>query len=101
MRYLKGKMSYAIHYSGYPGVLEGYSNSNQISEADELKATSGYIFTLGCGAIAWRSCKQTKLTKSTMEAELTALDTTSTEAEWLRDTLMDLPWLRNQFLLFS
>ena len=26
-----------------------------------------------------------------MEAELTALDTTSSEAEWLRDLLMDLP----------
>ena len=26
-----------------------------------------------------------------MEAELIALDTTSTEAEWLRDMLMDLP----------
>jgi hypothetical protein len=26
-----------------------------------------------------------------MEAELTALDTASTEAEWLRDMLMDLP----------
>jgi hypothetical protein len=91
MRYLKGTMSYAIHYSGYPGVLEGYSDSNWISEADELKATSGYIFTLGGGAVSWRSCKQTILTKSTMEAELTALDTASTEAEWLRDMLMDLP----------
>ena len=29
--------------------------------------------------------------KSTMEAELTALDIASTEAEWLRDMLMDLP----------
>jgi len=28
MRYLKGTMSYAIHYSEYPGVLEGYSDSN-------------------------------------------------------------------------
>jgi hypothetical protein len=26
-----------------------------------------------------------------MEAELTALDTTSTETEWLRELLMDLP----------
>jgi hypothetical protein len=26
-----------------------------------------------------------------MEAELTALDTASTEAEWLRELLMDLP----------
>jgi hypothetical protein len=91
MRYLKGIMSYAIHYLGYPGVLEGYSDSNWITEVDELKATSGYIFTFGGGAVSWRSCKQIILTKSTMEAELTTLDTASTEAEWLREMLMDLP----------
>ncbi|CAN6202460.1 unnamed protein product [Urochloa humidicola] len=91
MRYLRGTMSYGIHYSGYPGVLEGYSDSNWITDADELKATSGYVFTLGGGAVSWRSCKQTILTKSTMEAELTALDTAATEAEWLRELLMDLP----------
>jgi len=68
MRYLKGTMSYGIHYSGYLGVLEGYSDSNWITNDDELKATSGYIFTLGDSAVSWRSCKQTILTKSTMEA---------------------------------
>ena len=31
------------------------------------------------------------LTRSTMEAELTALDTATVEAEWLRELLMDLP----------
>jgi Reverse transcriptase (RNA-dependent DNA polymerase). len=46
MRYLKGTMSFGIHYSGYPKVLEGYSDSNWISDADEIKATSGYVFTL-------------------------------------------------------
>ena len=49
---------------------------------------------LGCyrgGAVSWKSYKQTILTKSTMEAELIALDTASSEAEWLRDLLMDLP----------
>jgi hypothetical protein len=56
-----------------------------------MKATSGYIFTLGGGTVSWRSCKQTILTKSTMEAELMALDTASTEAKWLRELLMDLP----------
>jgi hypothetical protein len=50
-----------------------------------------YIFTLGGGAISWRSYKQTMLTKSTMEAKHTALYTASTEAEWLRELLMDLP----------
>ena len=40
MRYLKGTASYGIHYTGYPRVLEGYSDSNWISDADEIKATS-------------------------------------------------------------
>ena len=66
-----------------------------------MKATSGYIFTLGGGIVSWRSCKLTILTKSTMEAQLTDLDTTSIEAEWLRELFMDLLWLRNQFLPFS
>ncbi|KAK1684766.1 hypothetical protein QYE76_045614 [Lolium multiflorum] len=91
LRYLKGTASYGIHYTGYPRVLEGYSDANWISDADETKATSGYLFTLGGGAISWKSCKQTIITRSTMEAELTALDTATVEAEWLRELLMDLP----------
>ena len=31
------------------------------------------------------------LTRSIMEAELTALDTATVEAEWLHELLMDLP----------
>ena len=72
-------------------MLEGYSDSNWISDADEIKATSGYVFTHGGGAVPWKSCKQTILTRSTMEAELTALDTATVEADWLRRLLNDLP----------
>ena len=46
MRYLKGTMNYGIHYTGYPRVLEGYNDSNWISDADEIKATSGYVLHL-------------------------------------------------------
>ena len=56
-----------------------------------LMLMSGYAFTLGGAAVSWRSCKQTILTRSTMEAELTALDTATVEADWLRELLMDLP----------
>jgi hypothetical protein len=49
------------------------------------------VFLLGGDAVFWKSCKQTILTKSTMKAERTILDTTGSEAEWLRDLLMDLP----------
>ena len=71
-------------------MLVGYSDSNWISDADEIKATSGYVFTLAGAAVAWRSCKQTVLTKSTTEAELVALKTATSEAEWLRELLMEV-----------
>jgi uncharacterized membrane protein len=81
MHYLVGTMDYEIHYSGYLAVLEGYSDANWISGMDELYAMSEYVFTLGGAAVSWRSCKQTILTRSTMEAEFTALDTTTVEAD--------------------
>ena len=49
------------------------------------------MFSLGGGTVSWKSCKQTILTRSTTEAELTTLDTASVEAEWLHELLMDLP----------
>jgi hypothetical protein len=43
MRYLRGTSAYGLHYTGYPAILEGYSDSNWILDATEIKATSGYI----------------------------------------------------------
>jgi len=73
MRYLRGSMDYAIEYSGFPAVLERYSDANWISDSDETKSTSGYVFTLGGGAITWRSTRQTIIARSTMESEFVAL----------------------------
>jgi hypothetical protein len=83
MLYLCGTMSYGIHYSGHPAMLGGYSDANWISGVDDIKATSKYVFTFGGGAVSWRSCRQTILMRSTMKAELTALDIATVESEWL------------------
>jgi hypothetical protein len=80
MHYLCGIMSYGIHYLGHPVVLEGYSDSNWISNVDDIKATSGCVFTFGGGILSWRSCRQAILTRSTMEVELTALETAIVES---------------------
>jgi hypothetical protein len=92
-------MNFGIHYSRHPAMLERYSDSNWISDIDQIYATSGYMFTLGSGAVSWRPCKQTILIKSTMEAELIALDIASAEAEWLHELLLDLPAAENQYWL--
>jgi hypothetical protein len=91
LRYLKGTISLGIHYTRYLTVLEGYCDAKWISDADEIYAISGYVFSLGGGAVLWKSYKQTMLTRPTMEAELTALYTTSVEPKWLRELLIDLP----------
>jgi hypothetical protein len=98
MHYLVGTIDYGIHYSGYPILLEGYSDANWISDVDDLYAMSGYVFTLGGAAVSWRSCKQSILTRSTIEAELTALDTATVEADWLRELLIDLPIVEKPLL---
>jgi hypothetical protein len=45
-------VDYGIHYTGYPKVVEGYSDSNWISDAHQIKAMSGYVFTLRGGAVS-------------------------------------------------
>jgi hypothetical protein len=91
MQYLAGTMDYQIHYSRYPTILGGYGDVRWISEMDELYVMSGHVFTLASDAFKWRSCKQTILTRSTVEIELMTLDRTTVEANWLLELLMDLP----------
>jgi hypothetical protein len=52
LSYLKGTMSYNIHFTGYLRVLEGYCDANWIFDVNELYATSGYAFFLGGGAVS-------------------------------------------------
>nr|KYP35006.1 Retrovirus-related Pol polyprotein from transposon TNT 1-94 [Cajanus cajan] len=76
MKYLRGTIDYGIEYNGFPAVLEGYNDANWISNSNEIKSTSGYVFTLGCGAITWRLVKQSIISISTMESEFIALEMT-------------------------
>ncbi|KAG7572578.1 hypothetical protein ISN44_As09g009400 [Arabidopsis suecica] len=91
LRYLKHTMNYGLYYTKYPPVLEGYSDANWISGSTDSKSTSGYVFTLGGGAVSWKSSKQTCIARSTMESEFIALDSAAEEAEWLRNFLEDIP----------
>ena len=63
-------MNYDIIYSGFPAVLKGYNDANWISYSNEIKSTSGYVFTLGGGVVAWKSSKQTLIATSTMESRV-------------------------------
>jgi len=52
LRYLKHTINYGLHYTKFPHVLERYSDANWISGSTDSKSTSGYVFTLGGGAMS-------------------------------------------------
>jgi len=85
MKYLRGIMDYDILYSGFSVVLEGYNNVIWISDSNEIKSASGYIFILGGGAVSWKSSKQSFITRSTMKLEFIALELVGNEDVWLRN----------------
>ena len=58
MRYLKRTANYALLYQRYPAVLEGNSDASWNTLSIDYLSTTGYVFTLGNGAIYWKSKKQ-------------------------------------------
>ena len=84
LRYLKGTMNLGLTYTGCLTILKSYCDANWISNNNETNPTSGYVFTLGGGAISWKSSKQTCNARSIMESEFVALEKAGIEAEWLR-----------------
>ncbi|GJW59596.1 zinc finger, CCHC-type containing protein [Tanacetum coccineum] len=79
-----GKLS-SLTYSGYPSVIQGYSDASWINNMEDHLSMSGWVFLLGGGAISWASKEQTCITSLTMESEFVAFAVAGNEAEWLRN----------------
>nr|GEZ63956.1 zinc finger, CCHC-type [Tanacetum cinerariifolium] len=63
-QYLKGTVDYGLTYSGYPSVIEGYSDASWINNMEDHSSMSGWVFLLvGEG----------------------------NEAEWLRNLVYEIP----------
>nr|GEY60051.1 zinc finger, CCHC-type [Tanacetum cinerariifolium] len=46
-QYLKGTIDYGLTYSGYPSVIEGYSDTSWINNMEDHSSVSGWVFLLG------------------------------------------------------
>ncbi|XP_075095409.1 secreted RxLR effector protein 161-like [Nicotiana tabacum] len=90
IKYLKRTRDFMLVYHSDDLVPIGYTNSDFQSDRDSRKSTSGNVFTLGGGAISWRSIKQTCIADSTMKAEYVAASEAAKEAIWLGNFLRKL-----------
>ncbi|CAA0826242.1 cysteine-rich RLK (RECEPTOR-like protein kinase) 8, partial [Striga hermonthica] len=90
LKYLRRTKEYMLIYQADELLPLGYTDSDFQADRDESKSTSGFVFTLGGGAIVWRSVKQKFVADSTMEAEYVAASEAVKEVVWLRNFLLDL-----------
>ncbi|XP_051149237.1 secreted RxLR effector protein 161-like [Andrographis paniculata] len=73
MRYLKKTSNHMLtHRRSDQLEIVGYSDFDFVGCQDSRKSTSGYVYMLAGGTIAWRSSKQTLVTSFTMEAKFVA-----------------------------
>ncbi|KAI3708032.1 hypothetical protein L2E82_37034 [Cichorium intybus] len=91
LKYVKGTVGHGIVYSKVEKFsLIGFSDSDFGGNPDDSRSTSGYIFTLGSGAISWQSKKQSVVALSSAEAEYMSLSLAGCQAIWLRGILEEL-----------
>ncbi|CAA0820091.1 cysteine-rich RLK (RECEPTOR-like protein kinase) 8, partial [Striga hermonthica] len=69
LKYLRTTKEYMLIYQADELLPLGYTDSDFQADRDESKSTSRFVFTLGRGAIVWRSVKQKCVADSTIEAE--------------------------------
>ena len=92
LRYLKGTADMGITFRAIPGqlTLSGFTDNNFTTPDSNGKSVSGYVFSMGSGAISYRSRLQSTVAKCIVEAEYVALGLATTEAIFLRMLLTEL-----------
>ncbi|KAL1338001.1 hypothetical protein AAHE18_10G179200 [Arachis hypogaea] len=91
MCYLKRTKDYMLTYRRSENLeIIGYSDSDFAGCQDSRRSTSGCIFILAGGVVAWKSNKQTLVASSTMEAEYVACFEASKHGIWLRNFVTEL-----------
>jgi hypothetical protein len=85
-RYLKGTAEHGILFSKQSGTnsVIGYVDADYAGDVDDMRSTTGYLFTLSGGPICWKSTLQSIIVMSTTEAEYMAVAEAAKEALWLK-----------------
>jgi hypothetical protein len=67
-----------------------YTDGDFAGSIDDRKRTSGYVFSLGSGAVAWASKKEPIVTLSSTKEEYVATTVAACQFVWMRRILNEL-----------
>ena len=91
LRYIRGTVNYCLTFISTKDTSAlGYADADWGGDLESRQSTTGYIFTLFGGPVAWRSKRQQTVALSTMEAEYMASTEAARQAIWIRQLLEDL-----------
>ena len=86
LKYLRSTKDMFLVYGGDKElVVKGYTDASFITDPDDYKSQSGFVFILNGGAVSWKSSKQDTVANSTTEAEYLAAGEAAKEGVWMKD----------------
>jgi hypothetical protein len=91
LRYIRGTTDLCLTFDGTGGerLVLGYADADWGGDLDTRHSTTGYVFKVFGGVVAWKSKRQSTVALSTMEAEY-MFPADSAQTVWLRSWLEDI-----------
>ena len=90
LRYLRGTVPRRLFFPRSSSLqLQAYCDATWASDHTDRRSLSAYCVFLGSSLIAWKTKKQTAVSRSSAEAELRAMASVTAEITWLRWLLQD------------
>jgi hypothetical protein len=90
LHYLRGTITRHLFFPRSSSLqLQAYSDAMWASDPMDCRSLSAYCVFLGGSLIAWKTKKQTAVSRLSVEAELRAMTLLTTEVTWLRWLLAD------------
>ncbi|GKC77815.1 retrotransposon protein, putative, ty1-copia subclass [Tanacetum coccineum] len=80
------------HWTAVKNILKVscYTDAGYLTDADDMKSQTGYVFVLNGGVVDWKSTKQSIFATSSTDAEYIAAFDASKEAVWIRKFISGL-----------
>jgi hypothetical protein len=91
LKYLRRTKDIFLVYGGDKElVVKGYTDASFVTDLDDSKSQSGYVFTLNGGAFSCKSFKQGTVAESITEAEYIVTSEAPKECVWIKKFMIEL-----------
>jgi hypothetical protein len=86
LKYLRRTKDMFLVYGGEDELgVKGYTDASYLTDSDDSRSQSGYVFIMNGGSVSWKSSKKGTVADSTIKAEYIATLEAAKEVVWIRN----------------